>query len=203
MKIRTVTNAFLVGLLSVATGSVAVAEPPEPGPGRPGARQQRVPFFRMLDEDRDGQVSTAEIDQWAAKFKDFDGDDDGLISPEEMRSAVAKAREAFGGPRGGGPGDRPRGPRPDGQQPGRGLERLFERDADGDGKLSAEELPEPLQDRLERLDANGDGLLDREELAQARRRRGQRGPGPGPGRPHGPRPRPERPEAPGPDGIDV
>ena len=49
---------------------------------------------------------------------------------------------------------------------GRGFDpaALLERDADSDGKLSRDELPEQMLRRFDRIDANGDGFLDREEL---------------------------------------
>ena len=65
-------------------------------------------------------------------------------------------------------------------------------DGDEDGKVSKEELPEPMQRMLERLDTNDDGAIDRGELEAAaeRFRAGRAGPERGPG---GPR-RPQRPE---------
>ncbi|MDA2929296.1 EF-hand domain-containing protein [Acidobacteria bacterium AH-259-O06] len=54
--------------------------------------------------------------------------------------------------------------------------RLWERDQDGDGKLSLEEVPEPLKRRFRFMDANGDGFIDEEELQAMPRRRGA-GPG--------------------------
>jgi hypothetical protein len=59
-------------------------------------------------------------------------------------------------------------------------------DQNGDGKLSVDELPEPLRDRLSTADTNGDGFYDAEELTAAfansggggsDRESGARGPG--------------------------
>ncbi|MGV2334312.1 MAG UNVERIFIED_CONTAM: hypothetical protein LVR18_09425 [Planctomycetaceae bacterium] len=44
-------------------------------------------------------------------------------------------------------------------------------DQNSDGKLSREELPEPLKPLLERFDRNSDGLLDQEELGNVARDR--------------------------------
>lgn len=45
------------------------------------------------------------------------------------------------------------------------VDRLLGNDADGDGKLAREELPENLRERLfAAADSNGDGFLDKEEL---------------------------------------
>ena len=57
-------------------------------------------------------------------------------------------------------------------------------DQNGDGKLSADELPEQLRDRLSAADTNGDGFYDAAELTTAFANMGGGGPGgggPGPG----------------------
>jgi len=62
------------------------------------------------------------------------------------------------------PEDRPQRPQRQGFDPAQFVERMMERDADGDGKLSKEELGPRGEQMLERLDSNEDGLLDRAEL---------------------------------------
>lgn len=52
-------------------------------------------------------------------------------------------------------------------------------DVNQDGKLSREELPEPLRRNFERVDTNGDGFLSREEDAAIRRNRPPGAPGGG------------------------
>ena len=47
--------------------------------------------------------------------------------------------------------------------------RLMRLDADGDGRLSAEEIPDSYRRGLQRLDSNGDGELDESELEAVRR----------------------------------
>ena len=54
--------------------------------------------------------------------------------------------------------------------------RMARMDANGDGKLQKNELPERMQSMFDRLDTNGDGALDGEEI-QAMRRGGGRGQG--------------------------
>ncbi len=82
----------------------------------------------------------------------------------------------------GGPGAR----RPN---PAQAFQRM---DADGNGKLSGEEIPAPLRSRLSSVDTNGDGAIDRQEFAAvAAKMRGRRPGGrpPGAGAPGGgPRP---------------
>ncbi|MBW1799790.1 MAG: hypothetical protein JRJ85_03580 [Deltaproteobacteria bacterium] len=61
-------------------------------------------------------------------------------------------------------------------------------DADGDGKVSKEEMPEPMRGRLlKRADTNGDGAIDRKEAGKFAEQIGQsqsrKPPGFGPGGP--------------------
>jgi hypothetical protein len=71
-----------------------------------------------------------------------------------QRRGEGQGRGPGGGGRGaGGPG---------GMDPAAMFDRL---DADGDGRLTKEELPEPMRDRiLQRFDSNGDGIITREEM---------------------------------------
>lgn len=77
--------------------------------------------------------------------------------------------------------------------------RMFEqRDANKDGKLSGDEIPEQMAGRLEQIDTDKDGSVSRTEIetmmSRIRERGGVgRGGGDGGGRPGGDRPR--RPEA--------
>lgn len=127
---------------------------------------------------------------------------------EEQRKMLKEMRERrgrppFGGgrpPFGGRPEDRPDRPgRPEG---GAALDtfiqRLMNRDTNKDGKLSKDELPTALRDRLfELADVNKDNVLDKNEIRKlaeklARGRGGREGDGGG---------RPDRPDRPGrPDG---
>ncbi len=53
------------------------------------------------------------------------------------------------------------------------VDETFQRlDANGDDKLSREEIPEALRERLLRADADGDGFITKPELTEARRRTG-------------------------------
>ncbi len=96
------------------------------------------------------------------------------------------------------------------------VDRLFEQmDADKDGKLSAEEIPEMLKDRVKDADTDGDGFISKEELAKVfangmggrggRGGRGGNGGQPGqPGEPApAPAPAPKDPKAPKEDDFDI
>jgi photosystem II stability/assembly factor-like uncharacterized protein len=96
--------------------------------------------------------------------------------------------------------------------PGRMVDMLRQRDANGDGKLQKEEMPEQMVRMFERLDANSDGVIDEAELQNASQRFGRRGRGdnpPGgeaaanpagaaPSQDPAPTPAPETPSAPAP-----
>jgi len=130
------------------------------------------------------------------------GADDGASAEESMMPGM-------GGPEGPGMGmGGPGGEGPGGGGPGGGFdpEAFFaERDADGDGKLSGEEISERMRGRLEAIDTDGDGAVTKEEFlagrSQADGRGGRGGPGGGPGR--GPDGEGEgRPQRPAPETSD-
>lgn len=120
------------------------------------------PMFEALDVDGDGLISARELRQAAKNLKELDADGDGSISLEEASPM--------------------RGPGGDPSQ-------MFDRfDANGDGKLTADELRGPMAGMLQNGDTNGDGAIDRDELQQAMqnmRGRGFFGPGGGFGGPGG------------------
>jgi collagen type III alpha len=64
---------------------------------------------------------------------------------------------------------------------------LTQFDADGDGKLTKEELPEQMRAFFDRMDTNSDGAIDAAERAAARARRqaAEGGSQSGPGAPSG------------------
>ena len=154
------------------------------GPGGPGGPGQRGPGpnfverIMQLDEDGDGKVTKEELPERMQRILErADTNVDGAIDREEAE----KMAEGFaGGPPGG----------------GSPAERIMGFDRDDDGKVTGEEMPEWMRDRLlERADTNGDGAIDREEAeAMAERMRRAGGPGGGPGGPGDRPPRPRRPD---------
>jgi tRNA-Thr(GGU) m(6)t(6)A37 methyltransferase TsaA len=79
----------------------------------------------------------------------------------------------------GGPGGQGRGG--PGGFDGNFVERVMSFDANGDGKVSKEEMPERMRERLlQRADTNGDGAIDKEEINKFAEQMG-RGPGRGQG----------------------
>lgn len=131
-----------------------------------------------------------------------DTQDANTAIPDAGSDALGEAQGGPGGPGGGGFGGRGGG----GFDPA----AMFEsRDADGDGKLSGDEISGRMAENLEEIDTDGDGAVTLEEfekrMSEMRERfgggrggpgGGRGGPGGGGGDPREGRPeRPQRPEA--------
>jgi hypothetical protein len=140
--------------------------PHGPGPGPHGP----PPIVAMLDVDRDGILSNAEIGGAPAKLLALDANQDGQLTREEMCPRPEGAPPAGKGPGPGkgeigkGKGKGPMGPPP--------CLRIL--DTNDDQVISAEEIQNSPTALLS-LDANQDGQLGPGELAP---RDGRRGPPP-------------------------
>ncbi len=127
-------------------------------------------MFERLDQNRDGVLTQDELPEQRQEFFDLmlqrgDTDQDGRLTREEFTASLSDAsgRPQFGGRSqqgpGGGQGRPMRGQRLD-------PERIFERlDSNGDGTITADEVPEQAQ-RILQLDRDGDGVITREEISQ-------------------------------------
>ena len=122
---------------------------------------------RRADDDEDGTLTRAELDDW---FADRDRNDDGKLDRDDLD-------------RSGGPGAMRRGPGRHHPHGAMFFHGAF--DADGDGAVEKADLTA----LFDRYDANGDGSLTAEERPEVEfggmhhpRGRHRGGPGPGPGR---------------------
>lgn len=140
------------------------------GPG--GFRMPPNPVVAAIDADGNGELSEEEIKNASKALMALDKNGDKKLSGDEIRPQF--------GP--GGPGGFQRGGF---GNPGQFVDRLMENDANDDGKLSKDEVPERMQQGFDRLDSNSDGFIDRSELEEMSRRF-QRGPGGRPGGAGGP-----------------
>ena len=152
-------------------------DPPPPPPPPPDGPPPH-PIFLAIDADGDGKLSAAEIARAADAIRALDVDKDGFVTEDEAL------------PQGPPPPPPPPPGGGDGGDPKAFVESFLRFDKDGDGKVTARELPERMARAIEQGDANKDGALDRPEIeALARRPPPRRPPGP----PRGDRPPPPPP----------
>jgi hypothetical protein len=81
-----------------------------------------------------------------------------------------------------------------GGDPAQFVARIMENDADGDGRLSADEIPERMRSNLDSVDSNSDGVVDRDEVTAMVASFGERGRGNSNGEGSDRPQRPARPE---------
>ena len=126
---------------------------PGMGPG-PGGMPP-FPVMMALDANKDGEISADEINNATAALKKLDRNLNGKLDRDELMPDFG-GRGGFGGGTGG-----------QGQGFGGGNMATFllERyDADKDGKLTGDEIPERMRERAESADTNKDKSLDKAEL---------------------------------------
>lgn len=100
-------------------------------------------FLRTYDADADGKVTLGEIEEAQRRlFAALDGNRDGWVTPEEFRTGP-RAREIFAAA---------------------SMFDLLDTDGGGDGKLSLDEIQGPTKRWFVRYDGNGDGVMTAEEL---------------------------------------
>ncbi|MEA3187727.1 MAG: hypothetical protein QOD99_1557 [Chthoniobacter sp.] len=173
---------------TIATIRSQDGPPPSGGPGGPGERGgpggpggdgrggpgRRNPFLSVFDANGDGTIDEKEMINATAALKKLDKDGDGKVTDDELRAAMPG--RGPGGPGGqGGPGG-----------PGGGgsnnvpqlVNDLLKFDANGDGKISKEELPDRMKSLMDRGDTDKDSFLSKDEiqkLFQSQNNAGNRG----------------------------
>ena len=172
-------------VLTLTVPALSMAQSPEgdrPDGPPPEGRQERNqeggpdgrprfpnPVLEAIDADKNGELSAEEIANAATALKTLDKNSDGKLDMAETRPNFEGMGRGFGGPPGGGQGG--------GSE--EMMNRLIAMDANKNGKLEKEEVPERMQSMFSRADKNEDGAIDKEEMtAMARERAGGQG-GPG------------------------
>ena len=133
-----------------------------------GSMAQRLPLMMALDADKDGSLSAGEVENASKALAKLDKDGDGILSPEELRPDFSEmAREGMAQL-----GQKGLGGAPTKEM----MARMFEKqDADKDGKLTGEEIPERMRENLARVDENGDGAIEKSEMEKAMSKLAERG----------------------------
>jgi Ca2+-binding EF-hand superfamily protein len=105
--------------------------------------------FTMMDADKDGKVSAAEHANGAKMmFEKMDANKDGVVTADEMTAA----HKAVTG-------------KPARKSDLSAQDKIKVVDADGDGKLSADEHAKASASMFTKMDGNQDGFLSKQELA--------------------------------------
>ena len=145
-----------------ATGQppeVATGQPPQEATGQPPEGVQpeerdddrelrRLPAFRALDTDDDGDISADEIDAAPASLASLDDDGDGRLSGDELRPGRGGPRVFFGSP-----ANLPEG------------SRMMTLGANEE--LDLADLPPQLRSLLSPADGDGDGTASGMEILAA------------------------------------
>ena len=148
------------------------------GPGGPmgpmaGQMMKFLPIMTALDSDGNGELSATEIENASKAILKLDKNGDGIINAEELRPDPASLPPMMARM-----GEEAQG----GQFGGAMMIRMFEAsDKNKDGKLSGDEIPERMKERVSKMDQDGDGAISREEMKRATEMMEQRGDRPGRG----------------------
>lgn len=184
-KGRWLAVALLPPLLAVL--SLGQETPRRNASAQGGASQRRegpgrsitFPLSQALDTDHDGKLSAKEIEAATGALKTLDTNHDGRLSAEEIGWPPRRFGGPGGGPVGGFGGGPGGGPPPFGGPQGEAgrsreslAQRVMSRDANGDGKVTADELPKSMHFLLRLADANGDGAVDAKEAERLFRQLG-------------------------------
>jgi hypothetical protein len=192
MKIKTMMTMLALGASALAVNAQDAGGPPPPGgPGGPGLNGRRPPppLMLALDLNHDGVIDADEIANAPAALKALDKNGDGKLMQDELRPPRPENAangdpndpprwDGPGGGRGGPSGANGRRPPPD--------PLMQALDVNHDGVIDTDEIANAPA-ALKMLDANGDGKLTRDELRPPRPPQ-DGGPESGYGRPPGPPP---------------
>jgi len=148
--------------INPSAGKPAVANPIA---NRPLLDPERI--FDRLDAKGKGKITFDDVPEQRRPllrrvFAEAGKGDGGSLTKDEFVKAF-KALQAKRAAAGGALPPLPGGPPPIGNVSQR-LKRLLAMSKRSDGKLTKDDLPEPIRDRFDKIDANHDGLIDEHEL---------------------------------------
>lgn len=119
--------------------------------GMRGGQRPVSPLMSALDANKDGKLSAEEIANAVTALKTLDKNNDGVLEATEL--APSRPQRGGGGGGRGGWGDA-----------SSIVDRIMERDADKDKKLSKEEAGERMAGMFGQVDTDKDGFLSRSEV---------------------------------------
>lgn len=126
------------------------------------------------DKDGDGKLSKSELPrQLAQALPTADTNGDGALDRAELANVMGGNQPPFSGMTGAATGQSFRGPGGFSGDPRPGV-NLSQFDRNGDGQLSADEVPTQLRGALRGTDQNGDGKLSPQELQAIEQRMNER-----------------------------
>jgi hypothetical protein len=168
--VRSVLLAVFGTITFSTLAQQAPAAPPVPAAERPPRREglpggagvvrsslmRGGPLMQVLDTDKNGELSAAEIAAAATALKTLDKNSDGKLSADELRASPGAVGPGAGVSRS-----------VRAEDDSAAIARLMANDKNSDGKLTAEELPARMKGIMARADADKDGFLTQAELEKA------------------------------------
>jgi Ca2+-binding EF-hand superfamily protein len=153
-------------LVMGVAGAAAVAAVAGQDRGLGGFGPPPSRLLAVLDANRDGVLSTAEMQSAAAALLSLDANGDGRVTFEELRPAPGTEGPREGGRRGRGGDAGPEAGAAPALSPADLSDTLMAFDRNGDGTLNRDEVSERFRGLFDRADANNDGILTKDELQQ-------------------------------------
>ncbi|MEO5620961.1 MAG: EF-hand domain-containing protein [Cypionkella sp.] len=156
-SVMVLVAALMGGVAFAQDATTAAPDAPQAGDMGPGAMGQGMGMppmfdFATLDTDKDGKITKAELEAAkAARFAAMDSNSDGKVSAEEMLAAREKMRA---------------------EREAAMMTRMIAKfDKDGDGMLSAAEMPTPRNGdkMIDRIDTDKDGAISQAEADAAKK----------------------------------
>lgn len=175
--IRTLTLAAAgVAGAAVAAGLALAAHAQAPGAGHPGGDHMfmmQMHGMDAMDANKDGVITRDEFLAHPAKMFDrIDANHDGKLTKDELTAFHSQMGQTckIQGPGDKEPKDAPCPPMGPGGPAGMHMmmmHHMASLDANHDGRISFEELQEPLRKHFLAMDKNNNGFIDKDELPGA------------------------------------
>ena len=160
---RLFTAALALGFASIVLAQTSDSNGPRGprrgGPGDHGGPGRGHPIVRVLDADKNHELSATELANASAAIRTLDANNDDAVAAEELRPARPADAPT---PPAGRPEGRARRANADHPRPGNPI--MLALDADADGALSTAEINNATASLLA-LDSNKDGKLTRDEFS--------------------------------------